>query len=148
MGSGQLATDLRVIEYSGHTVLSFFSGNRYDEHAFGSRVIMGHNYRTEAQFTQSSIGVMPEEHEFNIINNGRTAVMTSYRPRHYDLSPVNESRGMGWILDSLFYEIDLQTKQVLFEWSALDHIDPSAGLIPLSAQDHGGLAPEYAWDYL
>jgi hypothetical protein len=94
-------------------------------HGIGCGIVMHNNYTIRSLITPESIGFVPDLHEVNIINHGRSALITSYQALRYDLAEFNLTNGIGWILDSLFYEIDLQTNRILFKWSALDHVHPS-----------------------
>ena len=57
-------------------------------------------------------------HEFHITENG-TAMMTIYTPVEVDMSGYGMPK--GWIYDSLFQEIDIETGELIFEWRASDH---------------------------
>jgi hypothetical protein len=78
-------------------------------------------------------------HEFRLTSQ-TSALFTAYTPRlHQNV----------WVLDSLFQEIDLEDGQVLYSWSALDHVSLSQshvlrGSYPAAGD---GSAPSKAWDY-
>ena len=88
-------------------------------------------------------------HEFRPINGGKTALMTIYQPRQYDMTKWNVRTGIGWIMDSLFQEVDVESGEVLFQWSPLDHVDPSLGFtLPASTDTSGSaLSPYSPWDF-
>jgi len=88
-------------------------------------------------------------HEFKLINNGKSALMTVYQQRQFDMSPWNVRQGVGWVMESVFQEIDVETGKMLFEWRSLDHVDPS---LSYTYPDHTdtsgtGLSPFAPWDY-
>lgn len=56
-------------------------------------------------------------HESYITDEG-TLLVTAYNLTQANLSTVGGAVD-GWVADSLFYEIDIQTQDVLFSWSAL-----------------------------
>lgn len=60
-----------------------------------------------------------------------TLLVSAYNNTPYDLSSLGGPAN-GWITDSLFFELDIATWDVLFQWTALDHIDPSTSHQPLS----------------
>ncbi|KAI5309534.1 hypothetical protein KEM55_003030, partial [Ascosphaera atra] len=72
-------------------------------------------------------------HESRITQQG-TILVTVENMTQYDLTAANGPKD-GWILDSLFFEIDIKTNDVLFRWSSLEHIDD------LPFKDVNGLAP-------
>jgi hypothetical protein len=88
-------------------------------------------------------------HEFKLINNGKTALMTVYQQRQFDMSIWNVKGGMGWLMESVFQEIDVETNKVLFEWRSLDHVDPSVSYTYPGHTDTSGtgLEPRSPWDY-
>lgn len=88
-------------------------------------------------------------HEFWPINGGKSALMTVYQQRQYDMSRWGIHTGVGWIMESIFQEVDVETSKVLFEWRSLDHVDPSVSYtLPASTDTSGdGLDPHSPWDY-
>jgi Arylsulfotransferase (ASST) len=46
-------------------------------------------------------------------------LVTGYNLTQVDLTSVNGSAD-GWIYNSLFFEIDIESKEILFQWSALE----------------------------
>lgn len=58
-------------------------------------------------------------HEFKITTEN-TAIITAYRPIPWDLSKYGR-KGVSWIWDCYFQEIDIETNQLLFEWKATDY---------------------------
>lgn len=91
-----------------------------------------------------------DQHEFNLLSTGETALMTIYQSLQYDLTAYNVTGGQGWILNCLFQEVETQTSKVLFQWSALDHVDPSLSYILPNTTDVSGTGEtkDSPWDYL
>lgn len=58
-------------------------------------------------------------HEFKITTEN-TAIITAYRPIPWDLSEYGR-KGVSWIWDCYFQEIDIETNELLFEWKATDY---------------------------
>jgi hypothetical protein len=101
-------------------------------------------------------GLSGDLHEFEITENG-TALMTIYAARPADLSAFGVS-SQGWIYDSIFQEIDLETGDLLFQWRAADHYRLEDSFHTLEAEarrpvtsDRDGNAigaePKSAWDF-
>ncbi|KAJ5378102.1 uncharacterized protein N7496_005511 [Penicillium cataractarum] len=59
-----------------------------------------------------------------------------------DTSHLRRGTVNMWVLDSLFYEIDIKTNKVLFKWDALSHIPISNSSIAVK----GGKELHEAWD--
>ncbi|CAG8100473.1 unnamed protein product [Penicillium nalgiovense] len=60
-------------------------------------------------------------HESEITDNG-TILVTAVNVTEADLSVIGGPRD-GWIQDALVYEIDIKTNEILFRWSAYEHLD-------------------------
>lgn len=90
-----------------------------------------------------------DQHEFNVINNGASALVTAYGQVPYDLTSLNVTSGIGWVLNCMFQEVDVATGVVLFQWSAIDHVPISDSMIALGSTDVSGTgaSPRSPFDY-
>ncbi|KAJ5490124.1 hypothetical protein N7453_010949 [Penicillium expansum] len=79
------------------------------------------NYKAFGSIDSSSFVSWIYMHENTVTFDG-TMLVTGYNVTQTDLSSVGGPKN-GWIADSLFYEIDFKTNEILFRWNALDHID-------------------------
>ena len=86
---------------------------------------MNKNYRIVRTVEAVGSATQMDMHEFRLIDGGKRALVTIYQPRQYDLGAFGVGPGVGWIHDSVFQEIDVETGELLFEWRSLDHIAPS-----------------------
>ena len=69
--------------------------------------------------------------------------MTVYEPKSADMSAFG-IEGEGWIYDSIFQEMDLETGELLFEWRASEHYDVEDTYY----EPHGvGRTPDKAFDF-
>lgn len=86
-----------------------------------------------------------DAHE-SLITTSNTLIATVYNTTQADLRSVGYTK-QSWILDCLVYEIDVETSEVLWSWSAADHADQ----IPFTASHEPiseiPLLPALAWDY-
>lgn len=144
----------RVCEYKGVDHLCYFQGEQHQGFARGHGVIMDSNYRIVKTVESSGAGASSDMHEFKITpgSNGTTALMTVYQPRQYDLTTnarFNVQNGMGWIVEGVFQEVEIETGKVVFEWRSLDHVDPDKSwTLPGSTDTSGdGLHEQSPWDY-
>jgi hypothetical protein len=115
---------------------------------------MDKHYRVVKQIDSSGAGASSDMHEFKLTpySDGTTALMTIYQPRQYDLTVnprFNIRNGLGWIVEGVFQEVEIETGKVVFEWRSLDHVDPSdAWTLPGTTDTSGtGLNEEEPWDY-
>ncbi|KAL2820430.1 ASST-domain-containing protein [Aspergillus granulosus] len=123
----------RVQENFGKKYLTFWAGDKGNGIGDGYGLAYDDTYRLAYKVSAQNINnVHADLHEFAFTGNG-TALVTGVdriRVRGNDLSEK-----YGWdyvlpdgleidILDGVFQEVDLQTNEVLFDWRALDHVNP------------------------
>ncbi|KAF9890323.1 hypothetical protein FE257_005989 [Aspergillus nanangensis] len=143
------AHGMHVCKFKGKDHLCFFQGIQQNGYCRGHGVIMDDQYRIVKTVTPGGGMASSDMHEFMPINDGKTALMTVYQQRQFDMSLWNIKMGMGWLMESIFQEVDVETNEVLFEWKSLDHIDPSASYTYPGHTDTSGtgLEPRSPWDY-
>ncbi|QKW33249.1 aryl-sulfate sulfotransferase [Actinomadura sp. NAK00032] len=133
--SEQLVTDVRVQEYEGAPVLTFWEGERRTGgHGAGTGVVLGADYRRVAE-VRAGDGVSGDLHEFALTDRG-TALVIAYPEVTADLRPIGGPR-RGRVLDGRVQEIDVRTGEVLLDWSALDHIGIAETRTPLTRDTNG-----------
>jgi hypothetical protein len=137
---GQYATNIRVQEYQGQPVITWWQGQATTTGVgTGAGYIADRNYRIIG--TVHAGGDHPVDlHEFLLTDRG-TALLVSYQPKPYDLSSIGGSED-AMALDSVVEEVDVATGEVLLHWSGLAHI-------PLPESDMpAALAGEAPYDHL
>ncbi|HVC85230.1 MAG TPA: arylsulfotransferase family protein [Solirubrobacteraceae bacterium] len=120
---GSQATDLRVQQYLGHPVLTYWQGRVALGHGLGSGIIDDQSYH-EIAHVNAGNGLAMDLHEF-VLEPGGVALITVYEPVYMDLKPFGGA-SHGVIDDCVVQEIDVRTGLVMFEWHALGHVSPSA----------------------
>ncbi|KAL4970572.1 ASST-domain-containing protein [Aspergillus stella-maris] len=125
------------------------TGIQQNGYCRGHGVIMDSNYQIVKTVVPGGGMAASDMHEFKLINDGQTALMTVYQQRQFDMSIWNIKGGMGWLMESVFQEIDVESGKVLFEWRSLDHVDPSVSYTYPGHTDTSGtgLEPRSPWDY-
>lgn len=114
------ATDLRVQEYLGKQVLTWWQGN-ISVHGFGSGegVIADDTY-TDIAHVRAGNGLRVDLHELQLTPSG-TALVTAYFPILCNLAGIGGNSYAGLTVGVL-QEIDVRTGLVMYEWSSLDHV--------------------------
>lgn len=114
--------DLRVQEYRGEPVLTWWEGIVDTPLAEGEVVVVDQSYEEIARVGMG--GDLPHRmvdlHETTITDEG-TMLLIAYVPTEADLSEVGGDAD-GWVWDGVIQEIDIETGEVLLDWSSLDHI--------------------------
>ncbi|HET8758675.1 MAG TPA: arylsulfotransferase family protein [Solirubrobacteraceae bacterium] len=123
-----VARDFKVVRYRGRRLLAFHEDPPGDDDRY---VLLNHRYRPVLRL-RARYGYPTNLHELQITRRG-TAYLSSY-------VPVFMPRSLRIVTDYVIQEIDIATRDVLFEWHSLDHVPPSATYQPRPA-------PGYSWDY-
>lgn len=132
-----LFANFRVQQFQGKPVLTFFQGVELPEpwgFGFGNVQILDQAYESVYNVTVESgeriqtpglntTGWLSyiDMHEA-IITPDDTMLITVNNVTQANLSSVGGPED-GWIVDSLFYEVDIKTNTTLYRWSHLDHLD-------------------------
>lgn len=140
---------MHVCQYQGADHLCFFQGNQQKGYCRGHGVILDNTYRIVRSVQPGGGMASSDMHEFMPINDGKSALMTVYQQRQFDMTPWNIKTGVGWLMESIFQEVDVETSKVMFEWRSLDHVDPSMSYTWPSHTDTSGtgLNVHEPWDY-
>ncbi len=136
---GLTANNLSVQRWKNQPVLTWWQGTQSAQgYGSGEFVLLDSSYRQITTVTAGN-GFSGDLHDFQLTDGG-TALMTIYAPVRWNLKPYGGAAN-GTALDSIVQEIDVATGLVIFEWHALDHIDPAASYFdaPTSATT--------AWDF-
>jgi hypothetical protein len=120
--SSKEATDLRVQDFLGRPVLTWWEGQVIGGHGQGEDVIENESYQLIGT-VRAGNGLYADLHEFQITPAG-TAFISVYEPVHYNLSSVGGPSD-GIVDDGVVQEIDIRTGLVMFEWHALGHVQLS-----------------------
>jgi hypothetical protein len=125
--------DFRVQTYRGEPVLTWWEGRSVGGYGDGEFVIADASYREVARLTAGN-GRAGDLHELQLTDEG-TALVLVYESEPADLTSV-DGPADGHQLNAYVQEIDIETGEVLFEWSASDHVpitDSYSELVPDAA---------------
>jgi hypothetical protein len=114
---GAVTTDLRVQQYDGIPVLTWWEGKSANGYGEGSFVVMDDSY-TEVGRIKAGNGLDADLHDLRITPEG-TALFGAYAV----LPPAQASVQGRPVLESVVQEVDIATGRVLFEWHSHDHVD-------------------------
>lgn len=147
----------------GEPVLVYWAGIKLSGFGFGHISILNssydeihrvtldckeHNIVTVADSKQQFDSCI-DTHETRLTEHG-TLVTTVANITNADLSSIGGPRD-GWIQDSLVYEIDVKTNEVLFRWSTYEHraeLSLSYSMVPLQEEYYGtGESVKSAYEY-
>jgi hypothetical protein len=117
---GKSVSDLKVQQYQGQPVLTWWEGNVMSPgFGHGEHIIMDTQYR-ELRRIQAGNGQQADLHELVLTPQG-TALLTAFQPVAADLSAQGGST-KGMLFDCLVQEIELSSGRVILEWHSKDHV--------------------------
>ncbi|KAL4805082.1 ASST-domain-containing protein [Aspergillus unguis] len=134
--------NLDVQEYKRDQYLTFWEGyNKVDGHGEGVIHMLDSQY-IERYRIEGPSGFSADMHEFKITRDD-TALITVYDIVSINLTSVG-GPDKGWIWDSRFVEMDIETNEVLFEWRASEHFNVTEVETP---SDNPGWSYGHPWDF-
>ncbi|KAL2854552.1 ASST-domain-containing protein [Aspergillus pseudodeflectus] len=142
------ATNFQKARWKGKDVLFCFEGDHNPGygHGHGHTTILDQHYETIRELRAGN-HKLTDKHEFHVINE-ETALIQIYQPTPMDLTPWGASPEQQWIVDAIIQELDIETGELLFEWSSLEHVLPDEAILPINPGQAGsGYNSSDAWDY-
>ena len=119
----QASTDLRVFSYKGAPVLTWWEGTLNGGNGDGYYVVADARYVEIARIKPVN-GYSLDLHELQITPAG-TALFLAGNPMQPD-----PTKGRPWALwDDVVQESDIASGELIFEWHASEHIDPSESYV-------------------
>jgi hypothetical protein len=119
----QASANLRVQSFRGQPVLTWWQGEIALPEGFGKSgeyVILDSSYR-QIMTLQAKNGLQADLHEF-LITGGGIAYFTAYRTYTTDLRSVGGPQS-GQAVDATIQGVDLESGNLVFDWSSAEHID-------------------------
>ncbi|KAH7305197.1 ASST-domain-containing protein [Stachybotrys elegans] len=132
--------DLRVQQVHGEPHLTFWRGRSVKGYGYGEFVALNQHYEEKVLLspTLDVHSVLPKTvqapamldfHEHKV-TPWNTVLVSAYNNTPANLSEYGGPE-RGWIVDSLIFELDLTTQEVLSTWSALQHLKVEDSRLPL-----------------
>lgn len=135
---GTQVADVRVAEYRGEPVITYWQGKSTQGQGTGVGIILDESYQV-VETVEAGNGYEADMHEFLLEPDG-TAWITIYAQAPADLTEQGGPKNAN-VYDGIVQHLDVATGNVLFEWHSLDHVPFSA-----SAMDYDETSPK-SYDY-
>ena len=138
------ATNFRHAIYKGKNIITYSSGistaGANIGHGYGNVTFLDTSYNNFITVCPQFGLVTPDNTKYpceadlheSYITDRDTILVTAYNATPTDLTAVGGPKD-GWIFDCLFFEIEPASGEVLFRWSALEHISVADTKQPLGA---------------
>ncbi|ROV95457.1 hypothetical protein VMCG_08490 [Cytospora schulzeri] len=124
-------TDVSLQTYAGENVIVYWEGvlSGVIGRGYGSVIILNTNYEVlynvslteDIFYPDGTLASYIDAHEAQI-SADNTLLVSAYNVTQADLTSVGYTE-QSWILDSVVFEIDVATNEVLWSWAASDHTD-------------------------
>jgi hypothetical protein len=122
---GSSVLNMRLQYYKGEKFLTFWAGQKAGTMGQGEYLMLDSSYNITRRFDAIGGDLHGDLHEFKITDDN-TVLVTVYTKKEVDFTDLGHWRGKhGWVIDSMFQEIDIETNELLFQWAASDHFPPS-----------------------
>ncbi|KAL2858026.1 ASST-domain-containing protein [Aspergillus pseudoustus] len=153
-GPQEVTANFMVQKLFNEDVITFWAGNMMGlGFGYGAVHILDNSYREIYTVNLQQHFVAPDNqqrdsyidlHESRVTHRN-TLLVTAYNVTQRDLTPIG-GRPDDFMLDAMFFEIDIATNEIVYSWSALDHLDeiPLADSKQYWAEDVG--SQETPWD--
>jgi hypothetical protein len=115
LASNDLITDFRIQQLDNQPVLSYFIGTQSNGVGSGEGIIDNTHYQQIAT-VHAGNGLRMDLHEFKITNAGDAWIIAA--------APLWLPGIHRPVLNDFIQEIDIKTGLVLYQWDALDHLNP------------------------
>lgn len=134
--------DLRPQQYQGEEILTYFKGPAAEGWGYGDIYLMDDSYQVFNTVTTGG-SLPPHETDFHdmTITDDNTMLLMAYVATETDLTEVGGPDD-GWVEDAVVQEVDMETGDVLFEWSALDHVPVTDSMLDFEQQHQDQLDDE------
>ncbi len=111
------------VTYKEADHLLMWTGNiALSGYGYGHYLLLNTSYDVVANFTTTLSDTLADFHDGQLF--GDTAMMTVYPIQGMNLSSYGGASD-GWIINSGFQQVSVESGEEIFAWQALDHVDPS-----------------------
>ncbi|KAK4506409.1 hypothetical protein PRZ48_000139 [Zasmidium cellare] len=148
------ASNLRVQELNGESVLTYWKSTSSDGGGYGEVVVLNSALEEVASVCPdidvvtkqgSNTTCVADVHESYITERG-TMLLTIYNITTTNLTSVG-GPASGWVYDCLAAEVSLSTNEILWSWSALEHVPLTASKLSLGTHGQNSSDP-WSWFHM
>ncbi|KAJ6015116.1 hypothetical protein N7540_009707 [Penicillium herquei] len=137
--------DFKAVSLFNETFISLILQYSHDGKERGFGMILDRNYEVFRKLSlRNDLGVF-DIHEFNILDNGESALVTNYLSEEITLEAFGRPAEKTWLEYGGFAEIDINTADVLYHWNSFAEV-PLAETVHYHPNSRVEGAP--GWDYV
>lgn len=118
------AWDFRLTTFHDSPALTFILGRerRLSGSRDGAGMILDTSYQTRSTVNFTDKGDIMDMHEFNLVDGRTSLSIFTKREEANNISSLMPPLQKGWIMQTGFREIDIDSGNVVMEWQTKDHI--------------------------
>lgn len=144
------AWDFRLTTFHDSPALTFILGRerRLSGSRDGAGMILDTSYQTRSRVNFTDKGDIMDMHEFNLVD-GRTSLSIFTKREEVNISSLMPPLQKGWVMQTGFREIDIDSGNVVMEWQTKDHISLTESFTeppPGFGAPKGFGFPQVSWD--
>lgn len=117
--------DVKTQVYRGETFLTFQMDGSNGDQLQGRWYMMDETYTVRYEIRPHEFP-HADMHEFHISKDDTALIITTI-PIPYDLRSIGGPE-KGWLEDQYFQELDIETGELIFQWSSIAHFPPNTTL--------------------
>ena len=154
---GTMIINLQPQKLYGRPIITYWNGTQGHVQGYGAGAVEILNDRYERIFSicpkldinldtpmRAGVECFCDYHEA-LITSDNTILVTVYNKTRADLSSLGGPKD-GYVLDSLAIEVDIETNEPVFVWSAIDHVPLSHSHRPIDQT--GTVSEPYDWFHI
>lgn len=138
--------DFRPVTIDGAHYLALVTPHDEEWHVFsdGAAIVLNASYLPVQTLTSTDLGNKIDLHEFNVLDDGKSALVATKDVR--DVTSADNVEFSGKVMECFFMEVDLRSQEQRFHWTASDHIglNESTNLPPTQKSGE----KQKHWDWL
>jgi hypothetical protein len=141
--------DFRPCNYNGSSHLCMIEAEQRLGYARGSIGVYDDTLKLIRRVTAQNGLAAIDQHECALDYNETGVLSMVYNTERADMAAQNITTGYGWLQNSIFQRIDVETNALLYEWSSAEHVGFDESYVqPDSTEVVGtGLTSDSPWDY-
>lgn len=137
--------DFKTVTLHNETYISLILQYSHDGRERGYGMILDQNYEVYRKIPlRQDLGVF-DIHEFNVLDNGQSAVVTNYLSEEITLEAFGRPTEKTWLEYGGFAELDIDTADVLYHWNSFVEV-PLVETVHYNPGSSVEGAP--GWDYV
>lgn len=156
-GPNATANNFKWQYFDGEPTLTYWNGLSSNGvntgHGYGNVTLLDTGYNVKYVICPNLNLTIPGNETFDCqadlhesyLTDRNTLIISAYNATQTDLTAVNGTAD-GWVFDCLFFELDPKTGEILFRWSALEHVPITDSHEPLT--NTGNASVPYDWFHI